>query len=130
MSITLDRNTLALFFMQLQPDVNWLACVSRTPEGHGYVLYRFRYQESNLPDVDDRKAWYEVKSKEPPARVLEKTRQLANVMAVKWGCTLHSIVREHGDAEEDFGQWLLQQGFAWKFEPAEYEHDGNGDANA
>jgi hypothetical protein len=130
MTITLNKDTLALFFIQVTADTNWLASVSRTPEGHGYVLYRFRYHDSGALEIGDRKNWYEIKSTEPPAVALQKTTQVANAMANMWKRTLHSIVREHGDAEEDFGRWLLQQGFAWKFEPAGYEHDGNGNANA
>lgn len=59
MSIDFDDNLIALWYVELPTECNWMAGLSRTANNTGQVKYRFRYYvDQKTHDSQDIKHWY------------------------------------------------------------------------
>src|ERR1700730_9078855 len=74
MSILLNEDILAVWFVDVSETSNWCAGLSKHPSGTR-LLERMRYYERNSPpDSPDRRDWYEEISRDSPEEAIERVR--------------------------------------------------------
>lgn len=72
---------MGLWFIQLQPDLDWLASLYTTKEGELKGTYRFRYYvDDKTFDSEDKKSWWTMTSTASVAETIEKFRGLYEKM--------------------------------------------------
>jgi len=82
MTIELSERTVGIWFIQLQPNQDWLASVYTTKEGEVKGTYRFRYYvDEKSFGSEDRKSWYSLNTNESVSQVLAVFREIYNTMS-------------------------------------------------
>jgi hypothetical protein len=79
-AITIDENSVAIWYIHLDENTDWLAGLS-LKGAELELLYRFRYYDANDPDNEpfsgkDRKSWTRVTIKETKEEALNKIREI------------------------------------------------------
>jgi hypothetical protein len=74
MSVLLNDDILAVWFLDVSETSNWLAALSKHPLGTR-LSGRMRYYERNSPpDSEDQKEWFEEISRDCPEEAIERVR--------------------------------------------------------
>ncbi|MFL6600760.1 MAG: hypothetical protein ACJ8R9_05460 [Steroidobacteraceae bacterium] len=74
MSILLNEDILAVWFVDVSETSNWCAALSKHPLGTR-LMGRMRYYERNSPpDSEDQKDWFEEILRDSPEEAIEKVR--------------------------------------------------------
>lgn len=82
MTIELSERTVAIWFIQLEPDQDWLASVYTTEEGEVKAEYRFRYYVDDKSfGSDDKKSWYSLNTSASVSQALEIFREAYNKLS-------------------------------------------------
>lgn len=101
--IVVDDSILALWFLQISSDVDYLAALSRLPDGDLRMQWRFRYREGGAPDAwaQHRKSWYESRAGMPLETALEQAREAVNVIGAANGrLEFWELIRGSGSVAE------------------------------
>jgi hypothetical protein len=86
MTIVIDDNLLAIWWIKLPPASDLLCSLIRRSPTECEIVYRFRYYETESAwDGLDRKNWYEGIVTAPPEEVIPKLREMFGVLSVAAG---------------------------------------------
>lgn len=81
MTIKVNEDSIAIWFMQITPTSDYLAHLAKTDEPDAFkFIYRFRYyqgdQSLDFEKSEDKKNWYEVILHHPLGKVIDTLREL------------------------------------------------------
>lgn len=100
MSITINENLMSIWFFSFAGG-DWMAGVSKTPDGQGKVDYRFRYyKDDKVWDSQDSKHWYEAKG--PLSRIEALTERIFEMAQELMPVTGTYVLKRGARSDEEF----------------------------
>lgn len=110
MTIEFNEQIRAIWFVQVNSSVDWLAAVQEPAPGKARLVYRFRYYaDAEIWDTKDVKNWYAFTGQYP--ELLNTVREMAELMAEARGARLCELIRGARSLEE-FADLFSSQPFA------------------
>jgi hypothetical protein len=120
MTILLNEDLLAVWFMDVSDRSNWLAGLSKHHRGTR-LLWRMRYYEPGTPpDSPDKKNWYESIYAEPAGEVIQRVRTRLRVVSLFAKDRPYELIRGDRSLDE----------FVAEFRRAPFVHVYHGDDSA
>lgn len=121
MTIKINDDTIALWFMQVAVDGDWLAHLAKTDEPDAFKFtYRFRYYEGDqsleFENSQDRKNWYEGTLHKPRGEVIDTIRELQKHLITVDGEVTETdcweLIRGDDESPDQFMDRLREKPFA------------------
>ena len=124
MTMTLDENTVGIWYISLSEDEDWLMTVNQTKDEYT-MKYRFRYYEDDSCfDSNDRKSWYSgvmPKDKITLEELIEKMRVTVTMMGKMRGVEdYYELLMGDGNLKQ-FMKEFMELPFVHAREPTEEE---------